>query len=151
MPVLSAEGVSKEIDGTVLLAPTTLIVRRRGHDLARVFLNHVAGIRLAGDDGAEFSLAEHLLHLRSIGHLDERFPHELSSGQSQLFQLALVLFRPSQVLLLDEPEQRLDTDKRVIVADLLAARRDRGDTLVLACHDPLMTDALADQVIDLEG
>lgn len=35
-----------------------------------------------------------------------RFPHELSSGQSQMFALGLTLCRDFTVLLLDEPEQR---------------------------------------------
>ena len=33
-----------------------------------------------------------------------RFPHELSSGQLQLFGLSLVLARPFDVLIVDEPE-----------------------------------------------
>lgn len=84
-----------------------------------------------------------------IGHLAHRFPHELSSGQGQLFRLALTLFRPSDLLILDEPEQRLDTDKRALVTDLLLARQDGGTTLVIACHDPVMTEALADSIVDL--
>ncbi|MCB1302017.1 MAG: ABC transporter ATP-binding protein [Tetrasphaera sp.] len=84
-----------------------------------------------------------------IGDLAARFPHELSSGQGQLFRLALTLFRPSDLLILDEPEQRLDTDKRVLVGDLLAARRDAGTTLVVATHDPPLTERLADEVLDL--
>ena len=88
-----------------------------------------------------------------IGALGGRFPHELSSGQTQLFRLALTLFRPCEVLVLDEPEQRLDTSKRVLVADLLAARRDSGTTVVLACHDPVITERVTaqatDQVVDL--
>ncbi|KGN38044.1 ABC transporter ATP-binding protein [Knoellia subterranea] len=88
-----------------------------------------------------------------IGALAGRFPHELSSGQTQLFRLALTLFRPSTVLVLDEPEQRLDTEKRALVADLVAARRDAGTTVVLACHDPLITERLTggpeDHVVDL--
>ena len=86
----------------------------------------------------------------AIGHLAERFPHELSSGQGQLFRLALVLFRPSSALVLDEPEQRLDTDMRRLVADLLSARRDAGTTVVIASHDPLLTEAVADEVLDLD-
>lgn len=88
-----------------------------------------------------------------IGELGGRFPHELSSGQTQLFRLALTLFRPCDVLVLDEPEQRLDTTKRALVADLIAGRRDAGTTVVLACHDPIITERVtgrpADQVIDL--
>lgn len=86
-----------------------------------------------------------------IGHLGARFPHELSSGQSQLFRLALTLFRPSRLLILDEPEQRLDTTKRVLLAGLITARTDEGTTVVMASHDPALTDAVADVVIDLDA
>ena len=107
----------------------------------------------AGDaDTSDERVASALTDL-GIGELGGRFPHELSSGQTQLFRLALTLFRPSEVLVLDEPEQRLDTSKRALVADLIAARRDAGRTVVLACHDPLITERVtagdADQVVDL--
>ena len=85
-----------------------------------------------------------------IDHLGDRFPHELSSGQGQLFRLALVLFRPGSLLILDEPEQRLDTDKRALVAGLLSARRDTGTTVLIACHDPQMTARVADAVLTLQ-
>lgn len=81
-----------------------------------------------------------------IDHLGERFPHELSSGQGQLFRLSLVLFRPGSLIILDEPEQRLDTEKRVLIGDLLAERRDAGVTLVVACHDPDLTERIADGI-----
>ncbi|HET8598774.1 MAG TPA: ABC transporter ATP-binding protein [Segeticoccus sp.] len=102
-----------------------------------------------GAPGDAWSRAESMLELLEIGHLAKRFPHELSSGQQQLFQLALVLFRPSSVLLLDEPEQRLDTHKRRLLTRILADRKGAGATLVIACHDPEMTEALADYVLDL--
>ena len=76
-------------------------------------------------------------------------PHELSSGQSQLFRLALTLFRPSRLLILDEPEQRLDTAKRALLSDLVRARADGGTTVVMASHDPAVTAAVADVVVDL--
>ena len=84
-----------------------------------------------------------------IDHLGTRFPHELSSGQSQLFRLALTLFRPSRLLILDEPEQRLDTAKRALLSDLVRARADGGTTVVMASHDPAVTAAVADVVVDL--
>lgn len=84
-----------------------------------------------------------------IGDLATRFPHELSSGQNQLFRLAMVLFRPGDLLVLDEPEQRLDTDKRALIAELLVKRKQSGTTLVVACHDPAVTDVIADTVLDL--
>jgi ABC-2 type transport system ATP-binding protein len=95
--------------------------------------------------------ADEMLATLEIDHLSERFPHELSSGQQQLFHLAMVLFRPSQVLLLDEPEQRLDTHKRELLTQILLARKAAGTALVVACHDPVMTSALADKVLDITG
>ena len=84
-----------------------------------------------------------------IDHLHDRFPHELSSGQEQLFRLALTFSRPGSVLLLDEPEQRLDTTQRVTVTELIRERGRAGTTVVMACHDPEMTEALAHRVVDV--
>ena len=84
-----------------------------------------------------------------VAHLAERFTHELSSGQRQLFQLALTWFRPARLLLLDEPEQRLDDDRRAMLADLVRARCATGTTVVMACHDPAVTRACADEVVEV--
>lgn len=102
------------------------------------------------DDGAT-ERAETMLETLEIEHLAERFPHELSSGQQQLFHLAMVLMRPARVLLLDEPEQRLDTHKRGLLVQLLLDRKAAGTALVIACHDPEMTEAIADRVVDVIG
>src|SRR6476619_1922990 len=95
----------------------------------------------------ERSLA--LLDRLGIAHLDDRFPHELSSGQEQLFRLALTFSRPASVVLLDEPEQRLDTAKRQVVAALIGERTEAGGTVVMACHDPELTATLATRVVDV--
>ena len=94
--------------------------------------------------------SDEMLELLEIDHLAERFPHELSSGQQQLFHLAMVLLRPSSILVLDEPEQRLDTDKRELLTRILLDRKADGSSLLIACHDPAMTDALADSVVDIQ-
>lgn len=90
-----------------------------------------------------------LLERLGIEQLHDRFPHELSSGQEQLFRLALTFIRPASIVLLDEPEQRLDTVKRVVVADLIRERVAAGATVVMACHDPEMTESLASTVVDV--
>ncbi len=104
-----------------------------------------------GRDAAAAERAEAMLATLEIEHLAERFPHELSSGQQQLFHLAMVLLRPSRVLLLDEPEQRLDTHKRGLLTQILLDRKRAGAALVIACHDPEMTGAIADRVVDITG
>lgn len=84
-----------------------------------------------------------------VAHLDERFPHELSSGQAHLFHLALTWFRPARLLVLDEPEQRLDDARRGLLGRLVRERCAAGTTVVMACHDPAVTEAVADAVVDL--
>lgn len=97
------------------------------------------------------SLADRLLVGLDIAPLAHRYPHELSSGQSQLVALALTLARPSDVLLLDEPEQRLDPERLELVIDLLAQRRDEGTAIVLASHSPRLVERLADHRLHLEA
>lgn len=103
----------------------------------------------AGGPAGERS--EAILELLEIDHLAERFPHELSSGQQQLFHLSMVLVRPSSILILDEPEQRLDPDKRDLLTQILLDRKADGSGMLIACHDPAMTEALADTVVDLQS
>ena len=102
-----------------------------------------------GEQAGERS--DEILELLEIDHLAERFPHELSSGQQQLFHLSMVLVRPSSILILDEPEQRLDPDKRDLLTAILLDRKADGSGMLIACHDPAMTEALADTVVDLES
>ena len=61
----------------------------------------------------------------------------------------MVLVRPSSILILDEPEQRLDPDKRDLLTQILLDRKAVGTSLLIACHDPAMTEALADTVVDI--
>lgn len=92
-----------------------------------------------------------LLAELGIEALSGRFPHELSSGQSQLVSLALTLARPASVLLLDEPEQRLDPDRLGLVIDALHARAEAGTALLLASHSPRLLEELATSRLALEA
>ena len=94
---------------------------------------------------------QHELDTFGLGAMGERFPHELSSGQGQLFRLALTWFRPARLLILDEPEQRLDTERRVMVGELVRERCEGGTTVLMACHDPVLTASVADVVVDVGG
>lgn len=85
-----------------------------------------------------------------LAGLGFRFPHELSSGQIQLFGLALMFVRPFDVLLLDEPEQRLDPNRIELLAQAMLTRRARGATIVAATHSGSLADHTADLTIMLE-
>ena len=79
-------------------------------------------------------IAQEVLAEFGLEALARRFPHELSSGQTQLFGLALVLARPFDALVLDEPEQRLDADRIVTVIAAVRRRQALGATVVIATH-----------------
>lgn len=88
------------------------------------------------------------LEALGLAPLRRRFPHELSSGQTQSFSLALVLVRPSEVLLLDEPEQRLDVDRVPVVAEAIRQAA-AGRALVVATHSPVVAATLGARVLEL--
>lgn len=106
---------------------------------------------IAASWGAEIAAsrqrARELLDQFEIAYLAERFVHELSSGQTQLFTIALTLARPFDVLLLDEPEQRLDHDRLAQVSAVLRACVDNGATLIFAAHSPRLIRAVSDRTV----
>jgi ABC-2 type transport system ATP-binding protein len=111
--------------------------------LMLVAVAHGAGSRApALVDGAlaECRLADH----------GDALPGSLSSGQRQALQLAAVLVRPRRLLILDEPEQRLDPGARQWLADLLAVQKAAGAALLLATHHLELAEAVADEVIVLQ-
>jgi len=79
----------------------------------------------------------------------DALPGSLSSGQLQALQLATVLVRPRRLLVLDEPEQRLDPAARRWLAGLLADEKTAGAALLLATHHTELAAAVADHAIVL--
>ena len=93
--------------------------------------------------------ADDLLEEFEIAHLSARFPGELSSGQTQLFGLSLVFARPARLLLLDEPEQRLDADRLDLVGRAIGRRVTPQTALVMASHSPALVAAVCDRTVHL--
>ncbi|WP_329621473.1 ATP-binding cassette domain-containing protein [Streptomyces sp. NBC_01255] len=92
--------------------------------------------------------AEEITGRLGLTALGARFPSQLSSGQLQLFHLALTLVRPADVVLLDEPERHLDTEHVALVAALLAERAGQGTSFLVATHEAAMVEA-CDGVVEL--
>lgn len=103
-----------------------------------------------GVEAARASASQILEDLDAVA-LARRFPHELSSGQRQLVNLACAFVRPSDVLVLDEPEQRLDEDRCALVAELLRHRRDAGEAIIVATHRREVADVADGRIHVLEA
>jgi ABC-type multidrug transport system ATPase subunit len=80
-----------------------------------------------------------------------QLPGTLSSGQRRRLALATAFVRPRQLLILDEPEQRLDVDGVAWLASRLASERDEGLAIVMASHEPSLVKAVATRTIRVGG
>lgn len=74
-------------------------------------------------------------------------PSNLSSGQRRRMLLAAAFIRPSDLVMLDEPEQRLDPAMRSRLCDRIRTLVDGGNTVVLATHDPAFVTQCGDTVL----
>lgn len=107
----------------------------------------VAAAHGAGDKANDL-IGSALEALRLMDHA-ESFPRELSSGQQQALVIATALVRPRRVLVLDEPERRLDPQARERLGDLLRGERKAGVTIVIATHHEELAHAVADRLVML--
>lgn len=112
---------------------------------------HVVATTWMDDPTAAGRAARAVVAELGLTDLSERFPHELSSGQTQLFGIAVTLARPFEVLILDEPEQRLDPEHVETVIRVLQGRREDGATLVVATHSDIVAHSLTDRAVHLDS
>ncbi|GAA1432979.1 ABC transporter ATP-binding protein [Microlunatus lacustris] len=78
-----------------------------------------------------------------------QLPGTLSSGQRRRLALATAFVRPRKLLILDEPEQRLDTEGVSWLATKLKAERQQGLAIVFASHEPALVETVATRVVEL--
>ena len=109
--------------------------------LQLVALSH--GMGDAAEAAVERVLTAHRLEAQA-----SQVPSALSSGQTQALLLAAAFVRPHDLLILDEPEQRLDSSARRQLAELIAAHRDSGTAVLMATHHQVLND-VADHIVEL--
>ena len=77
----------------------------------------------------------------------EAVPDSLSSGQRRRLLLAAGFIRPSSLLILDEPEQRLDPVMRDALGRRIREHAGAGAAVVLVTHDPSLLVQTATQCL----
>lgn len=78
-----------------------------------------------------------------------QLPGTLSSGQRRRLALATAFVRPRKLLVLDEPEQRLDTEGLAWLAARLKSERAQGLAIVFASHEPSLVQTVATRTVEL--
>ena len=88
-----------------------------------------------------------ILELVQLGHLAERYAHQISGGQQQRVALARALAIRPQVLLLDEPLSALDAKVRATLRDeIRRIQTELGITTLFVTHDQEEALAISDRV-----
>jgi len=106
--------------------------------------------RAHGLPDAEAAVDE-VLHEVQLVPQSGQLPATLSSGQRRRLALATAFVRPRSLLILDEPEQRLDTEGVQWLAERLRAERARGLAILMASHEPALVQAVATREVRLAG
>ncbi|HJE51186.1 MAG TPA: ABC transporter ATP-binding protein [Tessaracoccus flavescens] len=78
-----------------------------------------------------------------------QLPSTLSSGQRRRLALATAFVRPRELLVLDEPEQRLDVEGVAWLGERLKSDLAGGLAIVLASHEPSLLEAIGARSIRL--
>jgi ABC-2 type transport system ATP-binding protein len=112
---------------------------------------HLALLMCAHGDNQPDQHAAELLAEVGLAQAADQLPVGLSSGQRRRLALATCFARPRMLVLLDEPEQRLDRAGRRWLASRLIAEKEAGRGILFASHDRGLVRAVADRVISLGG
>ena len=72
---------------------------------------------------------------------------QLSFGQKKKLQIALVLSRDTDYLLMDEPENGLDNENREFLRELIRDLSDNGMCVVISTHDLVNIENMCDELI----
>src|SRR5215203_1920656 len=90
------------------------------------------------------------LHSVGLGHVEKKYPWELSGGMQQRVAIARALSYRPELLLMDEPFASVDAQTRFDLEDLiLKVRRELGITVVLVTHDIDEAIYLSDRIVVL--
>lgn len=106
------------------------------------------GLKVAGIPKSErLKVIKEMVDLMQLNGLEDKYPKEISGGQSQRAALARALAIRPKVLLLDEPfsslDQRLRESMREFVFDI---QRKLGITTILVTHDKEEALMLSDKI-----
>ncbi|MGJ6980060.1 ABC transporter ATP-binding protein [Aestuariimicrobium soli] len=106
--------------------------------------------RAHGLDDAD-ALVDEVLEEVQLVPQSGQLPGTLSSGQRRRLALATAMVRPRKLLVLDEPEQRLDVEGIRWLGERLRVEKERGLAIVLASHEPSLVEALGCRIVQLGG
>lgn len=101
--------------------------------------------------GQGTQVLERLIEVLGIGHLLNKYPHQISGGEKQRVALARALATEPSILLLDEPLSAVDQESRLqYQEELLRIHRMWEIPFIIVTHDRVEAEKLADTILFLE-
>lgn len=94
-------------------------------------------------------VVDNVLDELALTSAKDQLPATLSSGQKHRLGLASCFVRPRELIVLDEPEQRLDKAGQQWLARRLNQERNSGVAVIMATHDLSLADTVADRVVEV--
>lgn len=135
-----------KIDGRLVASPGYLVPPEQRR-VGMVFQEHALFPHLTVSENIAFGLfnwngeerqsrLKHLMNLVGLKGKGDRFPHELSGGESQRVALARALAPEPSVVLMDEPFSNLDADRRIRIRDQVRfILKQTATTVIFVTHD----------------
>lgn len=149
------------IGGFLPLSEGQITPSIQGRDVALVLQDHglfpwktvEANIRLARNKvGQNPALFLKIIEDLAIGDLLDRYPNQLSGGQSQRVAIARALYKEPQIMLMDEPTAFLDEINRMKLRQILkSVQAEYGMTTVYVTHQLQEALDLCDTILILRG
>jgi len=97
-------------------------------------------------------LSSDIMKKLKIQKLSEKYPHQLSGGESQRVALARSIVMKPKLLLLDEPFSGLDTELKTTIYPVIKTILEENNiTCLMVTHDLEEVKALADKLLKLES
>lgn len=115
-------------------------------------LNGHDNLMALGNIRSQLSDADIRAIMEKVGLSDDRKAvADYSLGMIQRLGIAQAIMEDQQLILLDEPTNALDREGVAFLTDLLRELRDQGKLVVVASHDFMWLQLLADQIFELTG
>ena len=145
-----------------LVTDTVGFIRKLPHGLVEAFaatleetiradlVLHVVDASVDEEElGAMLRAVDEVLEEVQLVPQSGQLPGTLSSGQRRRLALATAFVRPRRLLILDEPEQRLDVEGIGWLSRRLQAERQQGLAIVFASHEPTLVESVATRTVTL--
>ncbi|MBM7551127.1 molybdate transport system ATP-binding protein [Thalassobacillus pellis] len=162
-------GLSKPADGWIKLNERTLYHQGTIHhptqrrNIGYVFQDYALFPHMTVKKNIQYGIRDEntaesrshinkLVDMVSIGHLQKKYPHEISGGEKQRVALVRALAYRPDLLLMDEPFSALDEESRYQCHEQVLQLKEKWQIpMILVTHNREEAEKLADRILFIEN